>query len=58
VKLTNTVYLDLAVVHQVHEFKEAPYSVNNFWLDRGITNPVANIKNTRTSGILTVGAKF
>lgn len=58
VKLTKTMYLDLAVVHQMHKYSEAPYTMSNFWLDKGLTDPVANIKNQRTSGILTIGARF
>lgn len=58
VKVTNSIYLDFAVVHQVQEYKEAPYTMSDFWLNKGLTNPVANIKNQRTSGILTIGAKF
>jgi len=57
-KLTNSLYLDLAVVHQVNEYKSAPYTVSNFWNDRGVYSPVANITNQRTSGVITLGAKF
>lgn len=57
-KLTNTVYLDLAVVHQVNEYKSAPYTLSNFWVDRGVYEPVASITNQRTSGLITIGAKF
>ncbi len=58
VKLTNTVYLDLAVVHQVNKYNDAPYVLSDFWINRGINQPVAKITNQRTSGILTIGAKF
>lgn len=57
-KLTNSLYLDLAVVHQINEYKTAPYTLSGFWMDRGLTEPIANITNKRTSGILTIGAKF
>lgn len=57
-KLTNTLYLDLAVVHQVNKYDSAPYTLSDFWINRGINEPVASITNQRTSGLLTIGAKF
>ncbi|WP_164122157.1 MULTISPECIES: OmpP1/FadL family transporter [Sphingobacterium] len=56
VKLTNTLYMDLAVVHQVNSYKQAPYSINETF--GGTSSPVASIDHKRTSGILTIGAKF
>lgn len=57
-KLTNSVYLDLAVVHQVNDYNSAPYTLSDFWINRGISEPVADISNRRTSGIITLGARF
>jgi len=55
-KLTNTLYLDLAVVHMINTYKVSPYLVyEEFW---NTTNPVADIKHQRTNAVLTVGAKF
>ncbi|MGO1245387.1 MAG: OmpP1/FadL family transporter [Sphingobacterium sp.] len=54
-KLSNTMYLDLAVVHQVNEFSVSPYIVDEFW---GTPSPVADIKKQRTNVVLTLGAKF
>lgn len=56
IKLTNTLYMDLALVHQVNSYKQAPYSIDEeFWKT---PSPVASIDHKRTSGILTIGAKF
>lgn len=57
-KLTHSLYLDIASVYQVYEYKSSPYTIQNFWIDRGLSNPVASIKNERISGVLTLGAKF
>lgn len=56
VKLTNTLYMDLALVHQVSSYKQVAYAINeSFW---NAPSPVASIDHKRTSGILTIGAKF
>lgn len=47
-KLSNSVYLDLAAMHHIYQYKEYPYSIA----------PIADIKNQRTSVVLTLGAKF
>lgn len=54
-KLTNTLYLDLAVVHLINDYKVSPYIIEEFW---GSSSPVADIKHQRTNVVLTVGAKF
>jgi len=55
-KLSNTLYLDLAVVHLVNDYKVRPYSIDeNFW---NTPNPTADIKHQRTTAVLTFGAKF
>lgn len=56
VKLTNSLYMDLAVVHQVNSYNQTAYAiVEDFWK---APSPVASIDHKRTSGILTLGAKF
>ncbi|MBL1408675.1 hypothetical protein JKG61_07940 [Sphingobacterium sp. C459-1T] len=56
IKLTNTLYMDLAVVHQVNSYKQAAYAIaEDFWK---APSPVASIDHKRTSGILTLGVKF
>lgn len=55
-KLTNTLYLDLAVVHLINDYKVSPYLLDEgFW---NSTSPVADIKHQRTNVVLTLGAKF
>lgn len=55
-RLSNSTYLDLAVVHQVNSYKEAPYTMDEtFW---GVSSPIASISNNRTSALLTFGVKF
>ena len=54
-KLTNSLYLDLAVVHMVNNYKVSPYTVYDFW---GPNTQVAEIKHHRTNAVLTLGAKF
>ncbi len=55
-KLTNTLYLDLAVVHLINDYKVSPYLIDEgFW---GSASPVADIKHQRTNVVLTLGAKF
>ncbi|MBE8720644.1 OmpP1/FadL family transporter [Sphingobacterium pedocola] len=55
-KITNSTYLDVAVVHQINSYKQNPYTVNeSFW---GVASPVASIDHNRTSVLLTLGAKF
>ncbi|SFS79975.1 OmpP1/FadL family transporter [Sphingobacterium wenxiniae] len=49
-KLSNTLYLDLAVVHLVNDYKVSPYATANA--------PIADIKHQRTNAVLTLGAKF
>ncbi|PRD46316.1 OmpP1/FadL family transporter [Sphingobacterium haloxyli] len=55
-KLTNTLYLDLAVVHSVNDYKVSPYLIDEEFWDS--TSPVADIKHQRTNVVLTLGAKF
>lgn len=56
VKLTNSLYMDLAVVHQVNSYKQTAYAIaEDFWK---APSPVASIDHKRTSGILTLGARF
>jgi len=55
-KLTNTLYLDLAVVHLINDYKVSPYVIDEgFW---NSPSPVADIKHQRTNVVLTLGAKF
>lgn len=55
-KLTNTLYLDLAVVHLINDYKVSPYVIDGeLWES---TSPVADIKHRRTNVVLTLGAKF
>lgn len=54
-KLTNTLYLDLAVVHLVNDYKTNPYVIADHW---GSASPVADVKLQRTNAVLTLGAKF
>ncbi|TJZ54940.1 hypothetical protein FAZ15_15880 [Sphingobacterium olei] len=55
-KITNSAYLDVAVVHQVNSYKQNPYTINeSFW---GVASPVASIDHNRTNVLLTLGAKF
>lgn len=54
-KLSNTLYLDLAVVHLVNDYSVTPYTVDEFW---NTPTPMANIKHQRTNAVLTFGAKF
>lgn len=55
-KITNSVYMDIAVVHQVNSYKQNPYTINeSFW---GVASPVASIDHNRTNVLLTLGAKF
>ena len=56
VKLTKAMYMDLAVVHLVNDYKTSPYQIDeSFW---GSKSPVADIKLQRTNAVLTLGAKF
>jgi len=56
VKLSSSLYMDLAVVHDKFKYYESPYVFDaEFW---ATPNPVAEIKNNRTSAVLTLGAKF
>ncbi|NGM61734.1 hypothetical protein G5B30_07380 [Sphingobacterium sp. SGG-5] len=56
IKLTNSVYLDMAVNHQFNSYKEAAYLLDEeFW---DLDSPVANIDHRRTNVALTLGAKF
>ncbi|WP_133638410.1 OmpP1/FadL family transporter [Sphingobacterium paludis] len=55
-KLSNTLYLDVAAVHFVNDYKVRPYTIaEEFW---NTASPVADIKHRRTTGVLTFGAKF
>lgn len=58
IKLSNTLYMDLAVVHQVNKYSVSPYVLSSFWHDRGSFEPTADIKLNRTNALLTFGAKF
>lgn len=56
VKLNHSLYMDLAVVHQVNSYKQNPYTIDEgFW---GVASPVAKIDHHRTNAVLTLGAKF
>lgn len=55
-KLSQSVYMDLAVVHLVNDYKVRPYAIEeSFWKS---PSPVADIKHQRTNAVLTLGAKF
>lgn len=55
-KLTNTLYLDLAVVHMINDYKMNPYQLDDaYWKT---SSPVADVKLQRTNAVLTLGAKF
>lgn len=55
-KLSNTMYLDLAVIHLMNDYKTSPYLIDEaHWQS---PSPVADIKLQRTSAVLTLGAKF
>lgn len=56
VKLSSSLYMDIAVVHNMLKYYESPYTFEEgFW---ETPNPVAEIKNNRTNAVLTLGAKF
>ena len=56
IKLSNTMYMDLAVVQQVNDYKVSPYSIDTeHWKT---ASPTADIKLQRTNAVLTLGAKF
>lgn len=56
VKLTNALYMDLAVVHQINSYKQAAYVIaEDFWK---APSPIASIGHSRTNGVLTLGVKF
>lgn len=56
VKLSKALYMDLAVVHLVNDYKTTPYKIDEeFWKSK---NPVADIKHQRTNAVITLGAKF
>ena len=56
-KFTNNMYLDLAVVvENTKSYTEQAYAMDEqFWK---VSGPVADIKTTRSSGLITIGAKF
>ena len=55
-KLSNTLYMDVALVHLINEYKVSPYNIDEaFW---NSPSPVADIKHQRTNVVLTLGAKF
>lgn len=55
-KITNNMYADVAVVHQVNSYRQASYVIDEgFW---GVSSPIADIDHKRTSGVLTLGFKF
>lgn len=57
-KLSNTMYMDVAVVHQVNSYSTAPYTLSGFWHDLGSYEPVADLTHRRTNALLTLGARF
>lgn len=57
-KLTNSLYADVALVHQVNSYSVSPYSLSSFWHDSGSFEPIADLKLRRTNAMLTIGAKF
>lgn len=52
VKLNQSMYIDLAVNHQINEYKEAAYLLN------AQPSPIADISHKRTNIAVTLGAKF
>ena len=58
VKLSNSLYMDLAVVHQVNSYSASPYSLSQFWHDEQKFEPIADLNHQRTNAVLTLGAKF
>lgn len=55
-KLSNTLYLDLAVIQLINDYKVSPYILDEeFW---GSISPIADIKHRRTNIVMTLGAKF
>lgn len=58
IKLSNSAYLDFAVVHNYNSYSVAPYTLSNFWIDRGIYEPIANLKHNKTNALITIGTKF
>ncbi len=56
VKFNSSLYLDLAVNHQISSYKEAAYIVDEqFW---NLKSPVADIDHKRTNFALSFGARF
>ncbi|MGN0004342.1 MAG: hypothetical protein ACI35V_13000 [Sphingobacterium composti] len=57
-KLSNSIYADIALVHQVNTFSVSPYKLSNFWHDSGSFEPIADLNLRRTNAMFTIGAKF
>lgn len=58
IKLTNTLYADIALVHQINSYSVAPYTLSSFWHDSGSFEPIADLKLKRTNALFTIGARF
>jgi len=58
VKLSSSLYMDFALVHQVNSYSVAPYVLSDFWHDNGSFEPIADLKHQRTNAVFTIGAKF
>ena len=55
-KLTNSLYADIALVHQINSYSMAPYVIDeDFW---DASSPIADLKFQRTNALFTIGAKF
>lgn len=57
-KLSNALYMDVAVVHQVNSYSTVPYSLSEFWHNNGSYEPIADLTHHRTNALLTFGARF
>lgn len=56
IKLSSSMYMDLAVIHQVNEYKISAYTLDTkFW---NTSAPIVDVKHQRTNAVLTLGAKF
>lgn len=56
-KLGGGVYLDLTGVYNANNYKESPYKIT-YEGDWNTVSPRADIKNSRTNVMLTIGSKF
>ncbi|MFD1768953.1 OmpP1/FadL family transporter [Sphingobacterium suaedae] len=56
IKLSHALYMDIAVVHLVNDYKASRYTIDETFWDS--SNPIASIKHQRTNAVLTLGVKF